>query len=67
MEADALTVGWTDVISPAPQSADIPAVCPGLAGGGIHPCSLGKHYICNSALTLQTVSVELLHTKTVKS
>lgn len=43
MEADGLIDGRTHVISPALQSADAPAVCPGPAAGGTHPCSLDKH------------------------
>lgn len=57
MEADALTVGWTNVISPTPQSTDAPAVCPGPAGGGTHPCSLDKHK--NSKFSPAKVDVSL--------
>lgn len=40
MEAGDPTVGQTTVISPTLPAADVPAVCPGPAGVGIHPCSL---------------------------
>lgn len=34
------TVGQTTVIFPTLPAADVPAVCPGRAGVGIHPWSL---------------------------
>lgn len=43
MEAGDLIVGQTNAISPTLQSTDAPAVCPGPAAGGTHPCSLDKH------------------------
>ncbi len=74
MEADGLTVGQTNVISPTPQSTDVPAGCPGPAGGGTHPCSLDKHKNSKFSFNPAKVevsfrcgtSVELLHINTMK-